>query len=538
MERKHGLHNWFILPVIIYIIIYALYSASFLTRFPFVHSDEAWLAGLSRDMQAVGSFGATEQFFDLKPRVPHALKLLFHALQMGYVHVFGYNILSVRLLSLTSGLICLILLYYIGKELGGRWMGFGLMVLVSLDVPFIYASHFGRQEIILCISLLSCILILIRCQGCPSTRQALYLASITGLSVGIHPNSFLCASICGSVMAACGFNMTARHWHKQILSLAIYTAVTGALASIFVGISFLFDAAFIPDYFRYGEQEFELGQTASSRLIQFLYYFKSIYAQESGTYYIPDQRLELILIPVLMVLLLLIWLFLKNVREDQVSVWRSHTLVLLSSMTGLSLGMVIVGRYNQTSVIFFLLLGWISMFQLMLLAGQAGRSLTIGLTFILLVLNSRVQITPFLHSPSYTHYLEQLGQLVPKDSKVLANLNTGFYFDQGMLLDYRNLPYLEQGYSLDDYIRNNKIQYILMTDELDYIYENRPYYNVIYGNSSFIQDLGAYCASDCILAGTFENPLYGPRIISLIGNPQYGTVSVYKVMQDNLPSVP
>ena len=167
MERKHGLHNWFILPVIIYIIIYALYSASFLTRFPFVHSDEAWLAGLSRDMQAVGSFGVTEQFFDLKPRVPHALKLLFHALQMGYIHVFGYNILSVRLLSLTSGLICLILLYYIGKELGGRWMGFGLMVLVSLDVPFIYASHFGRQEIILCISLLSCILILIRCQGCP-----------------------------------------------------------------------------------------------------------------------------------------------------------------------------------------------------------------------------------------------------------------------------------------------------------------------------------------------------------------------------------
>lgn len=146
--------------------------------------------------------------------------------------------------------------------------------------------------------------------------------------------------------------------------------------------------AFIPDYFRYGEQEFELGQTASSRLIQFLYYFKSIYAQESGTYYIPDQRLELILIPVLMVLFLLIWLFLKNVREDQVSVWRSHTLVLLSSMTGLSLGMVIVGRYNQTSVIFFLLLGWISMFQLMLLAGQAGRSLTIGLTFILLVLNA------------------------------------------------------------------------------------------------------------------------------------------------------
>ena len=81
-------------------------------------------------------------------------------------------------------------------------------------------------------------------------------------------------------MAACGFNMTARHWHKQILSLAIYTAVTGALASIFVGISFLFDAAFIPDYFRYGEQEFELGQTASSRLIPVSYTHLDVYKRQ------------------------------------------------------------------------------------------------------------------------------------------------------------------------------------------------------------------------------------------------------------------
>ncbi|MCC8024494.1 MAG: glycosyltransferase family 39 protein [Clostridium sp.] len=561
------------LPVFAYLLLYGLLSASFLTRFPFVHSDEAWLAGLSRDMEAAKNLGITESFFDLKPRIPHALKLIFHVLQIGYIRIFGYNIQSLRLLSLTAGLICLFLLCRIGKELGGKWAGAALMVLTSLDTQFIYASHFARQEILLSISLLSCLLILIKCQGRPSSSQAAGLALITGLSTGIHPNSFLCASLCGCVMAgpaACslagrirslrpgggprptdsplsctGQRGDRRFWSrvpagnplrlpKAITPLALYIFLTGALASLFVGISFHFDPGFFPGYFRYGEQEFELSSRASHRISQFLYYLQSIFRQESGTYYLPDLRLELILMAICALLLALSWLVLKTSAEKEAGVWRRRTQVLLLAAAGLGAGMVVIGRYNQTSILFFLLLGWAGAVQLFLLFESAGRKTAAWAALAFLLVSGYTQIVPWLRLPDYSFYLGQLELLVPSGARVIANLNTEFYFDQGVLRDYRNLPYLKEPGALENYIQENKIQYILLSDELDYIYENRPYYNVIYGNASFIKDLKAYCLSSCTVAGSFENPLYGPRIISLVNDPQHGAVTVYKVEDKGL----
>ncbi len=531
MNRKTKSLTGEILLIFVYLVIYALISGSFLTRFPFVHSDEAWLAGLTRDMQSAKSFGVTESFFDLKPRVAHAIKLLFHALQMGYTEIFGFNIQAVRLLSLTAALICLILLYRIGKELGGMIAGAGLMILVSLDTQFVYASHFARQEIILCVTMLSCLLILIKSCGCPSVRQALLLALLTGLSVGIHPNSFLLAAVCGCVLIICGIinKKQSQHFAAPLL---VYTAVTGAIAAVFVGISFLFSPAFIPDYFRYGEQEFELNSSATGRIAEFIYYFKSIFHRESGTYYLPDERLILILSAASVILLILAYLFLSGSDETDAGIWSCHTLVLLAAAAGLTLGMIIIGRYNQTTIIFFLLLGWITILQIILLFERAGRIMAITTAAVFLIWNSHTAIRPYIEAPAYTEYLKQLGDLVPADARVIANLNTGFYFDQGTLLDYRNLPCLNGSDELAHYIEKNKIQYICLTDELDYIYENRPYYNVIYGNAAFIKDLKNYCETNGTRVGSFESPLYGTRIISLMDNPDYFTVTVYKVSQD------
>lgn len=534
---RHNDHGMMI-AALAYLLLYAFLSESFLTRFPFVHSDEAWLAGLTRDMQAAGSFGATECFFDIKPRVPHAIKLLYHALLMGSLNLFGYSIHSVRLLSLAAGLVCLWLLCLTGKELGGKWMGLGLMVLVSIHLPFLYASHFGRQEIILCISLLACVLVTVRSQGLPSVRQTLALAAVTGLSIGIHPNSFLCAAVCGCVMLVCGRAAGVRGRspadprHTVFSRLALYLCVTGGFAAVFVGVSFVFSPRFIPDYFRYGEQEFELSRTASGRISQFFYFFQSIYGQENGTYYIPDLRLELILLPLLAAMLLLAWLILRTSDEEDALAWCGRTRVLLGALAGLTAGTLVIGRYNQTSVIFFVILGWLLLMQLVLLFEQNGRILAFGVMLLFLTWSSYSQIAPFLDSPSYDRYLEQLGSMVPQDAPVIANLNTGFYFRQGMLRDYRNLPYLKDGAELEAYIENNKIQYICFTDELDYIYENRPYYNALYGNAAFIRDLKVYCDSHCTLAGSFENPLYAARVTSLIGRREYATVLVYKVRED------
>ncbi|MDC7235361.1 MAG: 4-amino-4-deoxy-L-arabinose transferase, partial [Spirochaetales bacterium] len=91
----------------LYLVIWFVSSLFFLTDYPFVHSDEPWLSGLTRSMMDSSSLSSTEDFFDLYERNPHALKVLFHLLQMPFIRLLGYSLFSVRLLSLTAGLISL-----------------------------------------------------------------------------------------------------------------------------------------------------------------------------------------------------------------------------------------------------------------------------------------------------------------------------------------------------------------------------------------------------------------------------------------------
>ncbi|MEG0271461.1 MAG: 4-amino-4-deoxy-L-arabinose transferase, partial [Clostridia bacterium] len=70
--------------------LWFLLNLLFLTRYPYMHSDESWLAGLSRSMLSNHSIGVTESFFDLKPRYPHAIKLLFQLLLMPFMALLGH----------------------------------------------------------------------------------------------------------------------------------------------------------------------------------------------------------------------------------------------------------------------------------------------------------------------------------------------------------------------------------------------------------------------------------------------------------------
>ena len=85
--------------IILYLTGYFFINILFLTKYPFMHSDESWLSGLSRTMMYDG-LGSTEYFFDLVPRYPHAIKIIFHILQIVFIKLFGYSLFSVRLLSL------------------------------------------------------------------------------------------------------------------------------------------------------------------------------------------------------------------------------------------------------------------------------------------------------------------------------------------------------------------------------------------------------------------------------------------------------
>lgn len=516
------------LPVGFYLIVYGWISFSFLTLFPFVHSDESWLAGLSRDMMTSGSFGVTEHFFDAKPRVAHALKLLYHQLQAAYISVFGFQISSVRLLSLTAALVGLFLVYLIGKHLAETWFSLVLTILVSLDIQVIYASHFARQEILLAVCMLACIRILLKSGGTPDNIQAALLGALTGIGIGLHPNGVLCISLCTCVMLLRFPDRTDISKKYQVQSLGVYLLVSALLTAVWIAISFSFTPNFISEYFRYGSEEFELGNSALGRIGEFISYFSRIYHQESGTYYLPDLRLELIGFLIATGIVSLAWLIMR--KETEAMTWCKNSRVLLTSLLGLSLGMMVIGRFNQTGILFFVLLGWLVVGQALLLFELQGRRILILLLTGMVGLGSASQIqTQIRQSSGYEDYLEQLSQLVPSDAKVIGNLNMGFYFQQGALRDYRNLPYVESAQGLETYIADNQIEYILYMDELDYLWEHRPYYNGIYGSATFVDTLKTFCLQKCEPAGSFYHATYGTRIMSLLQDGEYGTVTVYRV---------
>ena len=97
--------------IFFYLLAYFILNLLFLTKFPFVHSDEAWLSGLTRNMMENKSLWVTEPFFDLKPRNPHGFKTLFHVLQMPFITIFSYKVFSARLMSLTFSVFTLFVFY-------------------------------------------------------------------------------------------------------------------------------------------------------------------------------------------------------------------------------------------------------------------------------------------------------------------------------------------------------------------------------------------------------------------------------------------
>lgn len=511
----------------IYIFCYFLISLSFLTSFPFVHSDESWLSGLTRNMMESKDFGVTETFYDLKPRYPHAIKIIFHLLQMPMLALFQYDIFAFRLLSLLFGCIALILFYLLLKTIfdkhdEGRLWGCPLAgtIFLSADIQFIYASHFARQEIILVFCIIACLLAVM-------TKHHLAAGLITGLAIGLHPNSFLIGAMCAVMLLPAGLKIRGRlkEW-KPLLS---YAGITAIFAVLFVALSLSFDRAFFRHYLEYGNSEFDIGAPVTSKLMELPYFFTKIWYGVSGTYYVPDVRFELVLFGVSAVILMILLVSGKLK-------YRAEAVLIGKGAVGMLAGMVLIGRYNQTSIIFlfplFFILVLLTMANLsdrLLKAEYASRNAAIIVLTAAVAFISALNIAPWLNF-SYEDYTGEIAEAVGTDRKVLANLNCEYYFENDKLLDYRNLSYLKAaGMSIEDYIRENKIEYIILSDEMDLIYSQRPVWNMIYGNPRYMEELHRFLDESCVPVHKFQNNIYGIRIVQYINSDRDFTVQIFKV---------
>jgi 4-amino-4-deoxy-L-arabinose transferase-like glycosyltransferase len=519
--------------IALYLLLYFIINLNYLEIFPFIHSDEPWLSGLTRNMLETKSIFCTEAFFNLYPRYPHSIKVIFHLIQMPFILIFGYNIFSVRIISLIFSILTLIIFYRISIIILKNYT-YGLLVtiLFSLNIQFIYASHFARQEIIIVFFFMLCFSYYLSMNNNIIKSKNLcfkphiILGILIGISIGIHPNSFIIAIVIGLLYVA-----DILRKQKKLNNLIILITTTGIMGLLFVLLSYIGDSNFIKHYTSYGTT---LGVTSSllDKIVNLPEYYKKLYYGISGTYYIPSIKIYLIFFGIFFIISIL-YLFINfisyNKYKNNISFSQYMLLNLLICIVGINLGFIIIGRYNQTNIIFifpfFYLLIFLLINKINLYYKRFAYLLIIFLIFITSYFSFK-EIKPYTNY-SYEKYLKELSVIEPS-AKTIGNLNMEFHFQNGSLLDYRNLSYLkENNLSFSDYILLNKIEYIIYTEELDYIHRN-PIWNILYGEDTYYEDMNNFIRENCTFIYEFKNSLYGVRIPRYMFDYNW-SIKIYKV---------
>lgn len=501
LNTKSG--NQITLLYISFFALFILLNLLTLTSFPFVHSDESWLSGLSRHMMTTGELGITEPFFNAYPRKPHAIKTLFHLIQMLFISGFGYNIFAVRLMSCCFALFSLVLLmFYLRKTYEDKLHNIIALYVLATSAFFIYSGHFARQEIVLVFFMLLAL------NFYKNSRY--HLLGITiGLSIGIHPNAFLLAVMFGSL---CLVDLILKK--KKLGSfLTVFFLVSG-FAVVFVLLSLAMNINFAQDYYAYGST---LGVTSgiSARFTNFFLYYYKLLSRISGTYYIPYVMGEFILYCILICIHIVGVIRGKNYEYLQ-------NLVLC---VALQIGFFIIGRYNANYYVFNTII------MVLMLRSVLHHETIKRLRTTLLILAGLIScfniysVEHTNYEESYKEYGEMIQTNLAPDNKVLANLNSEYFFDDGKLIDYRNLAYLNNT-SIECYIEENEIEYILYSEEMDYIYRN-PQWQILYGDMPYYDELQDYLNNQCELVCSFESPTYGMRIVRYMDDYPW-EVRVYK----------
>ncbi|WKY48690.1 glycosyltransferase family 39 protein [Eubacteriaceae bacterium ES3] len=504
--------------IFIFLFAYFIFNLFFLTSFPYVHSDESWLSGLSRHILETGSINVTEPFFDAYIRYPHAIRIVFHLLQALFIPVFGYQIFTFRLLSLLLSIASLFFFYNLSQVIfKSNRLSMLSVVLLSIDIQYIYASHFARQEIaILFFSILTLFILLKRL---PQHRfgDDLILGTITGLSIGFHPNSFIIAVTLGILYLYFIFQGKLRVKNLVLLVLCI-----AAFALFFVGLSIYMDPDYLSHYTQHGKN-FGVGDSLFNKLAEFFYFYKRLFNQISVEYYMPDIRFQLILFTTVL-FSSLIMMFKKSFCDTTLN-------FLVVIVLAINLGLLIIGRYNVTSVIFsFPYMYLLTIYFIEAFLPRQKKWLS-GILFLITILSTILQIKPYLQS--YEAYLDQISSNTAASEKVLGNLNSEYAFSDGQLLDYRNLQYLaDQGISFSDYIEKNHIDTILYYDELSFIVENHPHYNIMYGDlTNIFNEMMDYLNDNCEETAQFTSPTYGTELWPQIDQKNW-QIHVFKVRAD------
>lgn len=510
------------------IMLYVLLSIGSLLYFPSMHSDEGWLASLSRTILTDTNINTTEDFFHEVSRKPHAIKLLFHLLQMPFISI-SFTLLSVRLLSLIAGLISLGFLFKSALLLfNDKIAAYIFVILIAIDIQFIYISHFARQEIFILMIFSICLYIFIKPSELWQFKKDFFIGGLLGISIGIHPNIFIIAT--GFVFLYFS-NSIVRLKRKNsksspsFLNSGLLLVILSLFGIFYIAISIIINPDFISTYLSFG-QEVGVTKPFIIKILKLPRFFGKMFFRIGGTYYLPDIRPQLIIFAGSFLALIPAAFFVTKKR--------AQIICIQFLMLGIITGILIIGKYSPPSIIFIFIPGYLLF--VMLIQSFIYTDKKIILIFIILLLSSFIfsykQIIPWI-KVDYNKYIYQIKKDIPENSKTLGNLNTVFAFSPGSLYSYRDLEVLNPDFNFFDYIKKHKIEYIIYTDELKIIFEERPVWNTMYGNIyPWYEEMMEFIKTNCEEIITWNESVFGMRITSYM-NKRGGDITIYKVLSQD-----
>ena len=494
--------------IILLLIIFFIFNLLFLSSFPFIHSDEAWLSGLSRTYLETGTMNYT--FFDIYPTVHHTMKMVFILIQSAFIKTLSYSIFSVRLISLFFSTYSLYVFYKILNEYtNNTFITLLLSLLLSFNLQFILISHIARQEALLIFLFMIAYYIILK----DYKYNNLILASILGLGIGIHPNIFFLALSLGLI-----YIFKIIHKEKKIIDLVKLITFTIGYFAIYIFTTFTINGNFFPEYNSYGET---LGVTNGiiNKIQGFYYFYYKLFHEISGTYFLVDLKFDYLL------LIITFSFFIYLTRKKKLNLKSCYSLLFL---VAINIGILILGRYNQISVIFPIVFLYLS-FAILIIKLDLNKKFIYTFLILLVIFQAYNSIT-FIKNTQNENYKSFLNEfsIIPEDVNILGNLNLEYNF-KDRIFDYRNLYHLkDNALTIEEYIKNNNIEYIVWYEEMDYYYRNAPKWDIIYGELYYYNDMKNFLMNNCEIEKEFENKTYAMRIAKYV-NTYPWKVTIYKV---------
>ncbi|PJE63524.1 hypothetical protein COU89_02850 [Candidatus Roizmanbacteria bacterium CG10_big_fil_rev_8_21_14_0_10_45_7] len=411
---------------------FLFFTAVTFLELPSVWPDEAIFADTARNITMRGTL-ATDLFLDIIPGMQERAlwypPLYFYLLSW-WTRLTAFDIVSIRLFSILTSCLSLIVLYALSVRITQRkWLGVIAMMLLGVDYSFLRAGQVGRMDALTFLWIISALYAGYEGRIGNSLVWLLVAGVLGGLAILTHP----LGGIAPAALAIYLF-ITKQSYRRLVIEYSVFfvpIAVAAIGWYLWIG-SYL--AAFITQY----QLQFE--RKADSP------FFAVILAQNYWSWR-------------------LLFLFYASICVYACTLRKQLRLIQLLTV-GIVVAVIIL-MWGKEMWYTLYLQPWVVLFLIFVIHACAIRKLAYGMVALYLILNMWLIRSPIIQYPSYAHLQSVLAHNIPRYGTIyLSHIPDPYFILQTQypsthLLEFPTVPVSDEAYerllAASDYLIINQV---------------------------------------------------------------------------------